>query len=107
MDRDKFAETYYGHMQKILLHRIVNIQENYPTVRTIIRKDDSKSAHRKKHLSEQAAIQLATNINWKGTFYVLISLRLNFGGANRPVKRSTTAKPIADLGNALLLEKTW
>ena len=45
MDRDKFAETHYGHMYKQLLHGIVNIQANCPTTRILIRKYYYKSAY--------------------------------------------------------------
>ena len=79
MDRFFFAESHYGHMHKRLLHSIVNVQVNYPTTRILIKKDDFKSAYRRHHLSSQAAIQLATWINWKGPLYILISLRLTFG----------------------------
>ena len=102
MDMEKFAETNNGHMQKRLLHSIVNMRGNYATTRILIRKDDFKSAYRQKHLSAQAAIQLATQINWKETLYVLISIRLTSGRANVPVTKS-----IADIGNALLLDNNW
>ena len=39
--------------------------------------------------------------------YLLISLRLNFGGANRLAEWSIISKKIADLENALLLDNTW
>ena len=94
-------------MHKQLLHIIVNMRANYPTIRILFRKDDFKNAYRQQHLSAQAAIQSATQINWKGTLYVLVSLRLNFGGANGPSKWITIAKPIGDLRNTLLLEDTW
>ena len=90
-----------------LFHSIVNIQENYPNTRILIRKDYFKSAYRQQHLSAQAKIQSATHINWKGTLYVLILLRLTFGGANGPAKWITIAEPNADLGNALLSGVTW
>ena len=107
MDRSFFAETHYGHMHKWLLHRIANMRGNYPTTRTLIRKDDFKSAYWRQHLSEKSEIQSATMINWKGTLYVLISLILTFGGANGPSKWSTIAKPIVDLVNSLLSYDTW
>ena len=81
-----------------MLDRIVNMWAKYPTTIILIRKEDFKSA--------QAAIQSATQINWTGTLFLLISLRLTFGGANGPAKWSTTAKQITDLGNALLLDGT-
>ena len=107
MDRDKFAETHYGHMHKLLLQSIVNMQANYSTTRILIRKDDFTSAYRQQNFSTQAAIQSASQINWKGTLYVLISLRLTFGGENVPDKWSTIAEKIADLVNSLLLDDTW
>ena len=107
MDRDKFAETHYGHMHKLLLQSIVNMQANYSTTRILIRKDDFTSAYRQQNFSAQAAIQSASQINWKGKLYVLISLRLTFSGANGPSERITIAEPIADPGNALLLYNTW
>ena len=42
MNRDKFSATHYGHIHKRLLHSIVNMRENFPTTRIIIRKDDFK-----------------------------------------------------------------
>ena len=39
--------------------------------------------------------------------YVIISLRLTFGGGNGPAKWITIDKPIADLVNDLLLGYTW
>ena len=94
-------------MHTLLIHIIVNMQANYPTTRIIIRKDNFKSTYRRQHLSEQAAIQSATQIEWKGELYFLISLRITFWGENGPDKWSTISKPIADLGNALLLDDTW
>ena len=107
MDREIFAETHYGHMHKKMIHIIVNMWENCPNARILIRKDNLKIAYERQHLSEKAAIQSATQINRKGPFYVLISLRLHFGGANGPAKWSTISKSIADLGNALPLDNTW
>ena len=107
MDRDKFSETHYGHMHKRLLRSIVNTWENYPTTRILIRKDDFKSAYQQQHLSAQAAIQSATQINWKGTLYVLLLLRLAFGEANGSAEWSKIAEPIADIRNALLFDDTW
>ena len=107
IDRETFAETHYGHMHKRLLHSIMHMREIYPTTRILIKKDDFKSDYRRQHLSSQAEIQLDNHINGKGTLYVLISLRIAFGGAERPSKYSTIAKPIADFGNTLLLDDTW
>ena len=56
MYRNKFVETHYEHMQKQLLNIILNMRENDPTTRILIRKDDFKSAYRQQHLSAQAAI---------------------------------------------------
>ena len=107
MDRDKSTATHYGHMHKQLVHSNVNIRENYPFTKILIRKDDFKSAYRQQHLSAQAKIQSSTQINYKGKLYVLISLILAFGGANGPAKCRTISEPISDLGNALLLDDTW
>ena len=91
MDGDKFEETHYGHMHKLLLRSIVNMGGKYPTTRILIRKDYFKRAYRQQHLLAQAVIQSTTQINWKVTLYILVSLRLVFGEANGPDKWSTIA----------------
>ena len=94
-------------MHKGLLHSIVNMWENDPNTMILIRKDDFKSAYILQHLSAQAAIQSTTQITWKGALSEVISLRLNFSGANGPTKWRTINEPIAELRKALLLDDTW
>ena len=81
-------------MHKQLIHSIVNMRANDSTNRIVIRKHNFKSSYRRQQLSAQAAIQLATQINWKGTFLLVISLRLTFGGANGPYEWSTIANQL-------------
>ena len=93
-------------MHKKLFHSIVNMRANDPTTRITIRIYDL-IAYQQQQLSDHDSIQLATEINWKGTFYILISLRLTFGGLNGTSEWRTIKGPIIYHRSALLLDKTW
>ncbi len=90
-----------------LVHYIVALRRKYPKTRIWIRKEDIKSAFRRLHLNAHTAFQSAVRVNIDGHWYIIISLRMPFGGAPCPSEFVLAADLIADTINDLLDDKKW
>ena len=90
-----------------LVHYIVALRKKYPKIRIWIQKEDIKSAFRRLHLNAATAFQSAVRVNIDGHWYIIISLRMPFGGAPCPSEFALAADLIADTINDLLDDKNW
>eukprot|EP00979_Chaetoceros_neogracilis_P013087 scaffold3660_cov246-Chaetoceros_neogracile.AAC.3 len=107
LDSDLFLDCEYGHMLKRCINYIAVCRYHQPTKRILIRKDDFKSAYRRQHLFSKAAAQSLTQMIKDGVMFLLLSLRLTFGGSPGPSEWSCIAEAIIDLANALLSCEEW
>ena len=66
-----------------------------------------KSAYRRVHLKAATAVQSAVRLKMKGKWYILISLRLPFGGSPCPPDFCIASDIITDTINDLLACENW
>ena len=84
IDRERLEPIMLGHCLLHILHQIVALPMKYPDRKNFIRKEDLKSAYRRMHLEAKSAILFAVRVQIENEWYVLISLRLPFGGSSCP-----------------------
>ena len=72
-----------------------------------MRKDDWSSAYKIMHLNATAAVQSLTKIEKEKEEFLLLPLRLIFGGIPGPSEWGAIAEPIMDLANKLLNCEVW
>ena len=97
----------FGHTLLSIVHHIVHLQLKYPKKKIWLRKEDFKSAYRRLHLSAATAWKSAVRVKIKGIFYILVSLRLPFGGAPCPSDFCLVSDVITDPINNLPALPTW
>ena len=90
-----------------IIHYIVALRAKYPDSRIWIRKEDIKSAFRRLHMNARTAFRSAVRVNLDGNWYILISLRMPFGGAPCPSEFAVAADLMADTINDLLADTKW
>ena len=105
--QDELEPCMFGHTFLRVIHHIVYLRQKYPNKIIWLRKEDFKSAYRRLHLGAKTAIKSAVRVKLKGKFYILISLRLPFGGAPCPSDFCLVSDIITDTINDLLASKTW
>ena len=74
----------FGHAFLRIIHKIVHLRKLFPNKKIWIRKEDAKSAYRRMHMNADTAIQAGVQLSIDGKDYLLISLRLPFGGSPCP-----------------------
>ena len=97
----------FGHALLRVIHRIVHLRRLHPSKTIWIRKEDIKSAYRRVHLHPDTAVQAATQAIFDGNKYLLIPLRLPFGGGPCPSEFCVLSDVITDTTNDLLACKEW
>ena len=107
IDRERMEPIMFGHCLLRIIHQIVALREKYPDRKIFIRKEDLKSAYRRMHLESKSALRSAVRVKMNGVWYVLISLRLPFGGSSCPPDFCLMSDVICDVTNDLLLCKEW
>lgn len=97
----------FGHALRRVIHYIVSLRARHPKIRIFIRKEDLKSAYRRMHLGVKSVVKTAVQVEIDGVQYVLLSLRLPFGGANCPGDFSLLSDVSVDITNDLLQCEEW
>ena len=105
--QDELEPCMFGHTFLRVIHHIIYLRQKYPNKIIWLRKEDFKSAYRRLHLSAETAIKSAVRVKLNGSFYILVSLRLPFGGAPCPSDFCLVSDVITDTINDLLASKTW
>ena len=105
--KDDLEPCMFGHALLRIVHHIVNLRRKYPNKIIWIRKDDFKSAYRRFHLRASTAIKSAVVIKMNTVKYLLISLRMLFGGSPCPSDFSLAADIITDTINDLMICREW
>ena len=104
---DNLEPIMFGHCLLRLIHYIVNLRSRFPSKKIWIRKEDFKSAYRRTNLNGKACFQSAVRVKIKGNWFILISLRLPFGGSPCPNHFCLVSDMITDAINDLLNCKSW
>ena len=104
---DQLEPCMFSFVFSRIVHYIVALRRKYPTTKIWIRKEDIKSAFRRLHLNAATAFRSAVRVNLEGTWYIIISLRMPFGGAPCPSEFALAADLIADTINDLLADNNW
>ena len=97
----------FGHALLRVIHRIVHLRQLHPNRKIWIRKDDAKSAYRRIHLNANTSFQTAVQIEIEGVKYILLALRLPFGGSPCPSEFCLVSDVITDIINDLLACEHW
>ena len=90
-----------------IVHYIVALRRKFKNTRIWIRKEDIKSAFRRLHLNAITAFRSAVRVYIDGNWYIIISLRMPFGGAPCPSEFALATDLIADTINDLLADTNW
>ena len=93
----------YGKALHRHIHFVAGLRKRHPTTRILQTKVDWKSAYRRLHNSAETAIQLIVAVD----IYILIALRLTFGGAANPSQWSDVSELATDLANDLVRDDGW
>ena len=104
---DTLEPCMFGHALLRVIHRIVHLRKMHPHMKIYIRKDDAKSAYRRVHLNAHTSFQSAVQIEIDGNAYILLALRLPFGGSPCPSEFCLVSDIIADIINDLLAHDSW
>ena len=107
VDGDQLQPCMFGHTLLRLVHHIVFLRNKYPGKRIWLRKEDFKSAYRRMHLNAQTALQASVRVKLNGKYYILVSLRLPFGGSPCPSDFCLVSDIITDTINDLLACGDW
>ena len=107
IDRERMEPIMFGHCLSRVLHQIIALRKKYPSRKIFIRKEDLKSAYRRMHLEAKSAVRSAVRVKINGEWYVLISLRLPFGGSSCPPDFCLMSDIVCDVTNDLLQCENW
>ena len=107
VNESELEPCMFGHTLLRMIHYIVNLRRRHKKRRIFVRKEDFKSAFRRLHLNAVTALRSATIVPFAGTPYLLLSLRMPFGGSPCPSAFSTLSDVITDTINDLLSNKKW
>ena len=97
----------FGHALLRIVHRIVHLRELFPEKTIWIRKEDAKSAYRRVHLNANTAFKTAVQLTIEDIAYILIALRLPFGGSPCPSEFCLISDIITDVINDLMADPSW
>ena len=104
---DNLEPCMFGHALLRIIHRIVHLRTMYPNTIIWIRKEDAKSAYRRVHLNASMAFKSAVQLEIEKINYILLSLRLPFGGSPCPSEFCLISDIMNDTRNDLLACPQW
>jgi hypothetical protein len=107
VEKDQLEPCMFGHTLLRVIHTIVHFRKKFPLKRIWLRKEDFKSAYRRLHLRAETALKSAVRLDMDGHPYILVSLRLPFGGAPCPSDFCVVSDVITDTINDLLACDEW
>jgi hypothetical protein len=107
VDESKLEPCMFGHTLIRVIHRIVHSRLRHPTKIIWLRKEDFKSAYRRLHIKADTALSSAVSIEFNGEKYILIPLRLPFGGSPCPSDFCVVSDIITDTINDLMSNPAW
>jgi hypothetical protein len=106
-DKDQLEPCMFGHALIRVIHSILHLRQKHPNKKIWIRKEDFKSAYRRLHLNANTVIKSAVQLEINETNYVLLSLRLPFGGSACASDFCVLSEIITDTINDLINCEDW
>ena len=97
----------FGYCLLRLIHKILQLRRKYPSDTIWIRKEDIKSAYRRIHMHPKSAFKVGVQAKLDGVSYLIISLRLPFGGKPCSSEFCILSDIIADTINDVMVDKSW
>ena len=97
----------FGFCLSRLIHKILQLRKRFPSNTIWIRKEDVKSAYRRIHMHPDSAFKVGVQAKLDGTTYLVISLRLPFGGKPCSSEFCILSDIITDTTNDLMADKSW
>ena len=107
MDRLKLEPVMFGHYLLRLIHQIVSLRKKDPNKKIWIRKKDLKLVYRRLHLRTKSALKSVVRVKINGKWYIIIYLRITFGGTSGLVDVCLFSGIVCDTINDLLACNTW
>ena len=107
MDKSKLEPVMFCHYLLRLIHQIVSLRKRHPNKKIWIRKEDLKSAYRRLHLRASSALKSAVRVKMNKIWYIILSLRITFGGTSGPADFCLFSDILCDTINDLLACKPW
>ena len=104
---EDLAPCLFGHMSRRCIHYIIGCRQRHPNTKIWMSKIDWKSAYRRQHFNAKTAVKCLTQALINGTTFLLMALRLTFGGKPCPSEWGCISEPVADLATDLLHCKEW
>jgi len=93
----------YGFCLKRIIHYIIKLRSKHPNKKIFISKFDFDAAYRRCHMSAQSAQESLTIVGG----FLIMALRLTFGGSPCPNLWSCISESITDLCNMLIQNPNW
>ncbi len=93
----------YGHCLKRLINYIASLRLRHPETPIFLSKFDFDAAYRRCHLAPESALESCCILDT----YLIISLRLTFGGSPCPNLWEAVGEPICDIANELIHNSQW
>lgn len=100
---EELPPIMYSFVLLRTIHYIIGVRQRHPLVRIFLCKFDIDAAYRRCTLSESTAMESLTIFST----FILVALRLTFGGAPGPSIWGVISETITDIGNSLLINKFW
>jgi hypothetical protein len=104
---DCLEPCFYGYTLSRIIHKIVAYRIMYPTTPIVLQKVDFKSAYRRMHVNAATATQCLSQTTINGEDYILLPLRLSFGGSACPAEWCIASEITTDLANRILNHNHW
>ncbi len=99
----KLPPNVYGFTIKRILNYIATLRLHHPNSKIFLSKFDFDAAYRRCHLSAATAYESMTIQD----DFLILSLRLTFGGTPCPNLWNCLSEPITDIANKLILTPEW
>ena len=107
VDDTVLERCMFGHAFLWIVHFIVHLRKLYPNKKIWLRKDDTKSAYRRMHMSATTAVKAGVQLKIDDEDFLLLSLRLPFGGSPCPSEFCLLSDILTDTINDLMNCKEW
>ena len=104
---DVLEPCLFGHAMLRIIHWIIHLRSLHPSKKIWIRKEDAKSAYRRMHLHAKTVTRTGVQISFENFNYLLLSLRLPFGGSPCPSEFCLLSDLLTDAINDLMACECW
>jgi hypothetical protein len=101
--QDKLPPIMYSFTLLRSIHYILDIRKRHPRTKIYICKFDIDAAYRRCSLSSMTAFESLTIF----AGFLLVALRMRFGGAPCPSMWGVISEIITDIGNSLIQNEMW